>query len=779
MKSTGQSFFLRGMFLRVVSLVFVLGMFGASASPQMRNRASAAPGTSDFGLAKKHDGGKPRLAAVAGTSVPVAAQPGISAALGHDDSRYAARAVGDGFRAENPQQALAAEFTPQGIEVRTGMARWGLALRGYGYGDALQAANPAAPQASANRVEYRRGALTEWYVNGPLGMEQGFTLAERPGRSQSEPLTIALELSKDVSVLVDASGKGLTLTQGEGRPRLRYAGLVAYDATGRELRSWLEARGFDLLLRVEDAGARYPLVVDPLIQLAKLTASDGAACDLFGLSAISGDGGTVVVGALQAKVGSNFRQGAAYVFLKPGSGWATTSSFVAKLTASDGAGLDAFGSSVAVSDDGGTIVVGAGGATFGSNLHQGAAYVFVKPTSGWTTTSNFTAKLTASDGAGSDELGLSAAVSGDGSTIVAGAGGAKNGSNTFQGAAYVFVKPATGWLTTTDTAKLTASDAAVLDTLGFSVAVSGDGSTVVVGAPFKIGPSGTGAAYVFLKPGSGWATETETAKLTASDPAEFELGFSVAVTSDGGIIVGGAPSTTVGPNLSQGAASVFLKPASGWTTTSSSAAKLTASDGAAFDAFGASVAIRGDGSTIVGGAPTQPGSNPEQGAAYMFLKPGSGWASTSTFTSKLTASDGAANDLFGTPVSISADGGTVVAGAIFANTQQGAAYVFGRSDFSISARPSSQTVEEGGTASYTISLTPQNGFTGTVTLNCADGVPGSTCTITPSSVTLTGTRHATVQVVVPRTAPDGSFTLAFTGTSGTLVHAASVTLKVD
>ena len=102
-----------------------------------------------------------------------------------------------------------------------------------------------------------------------------------------------------------------------------------------------------------------------------------------------------------------------------------------------------------------------------------------------------TAKLTASDGAASDHLGQSVAVSGD--TVVVGADGDDVGTNANQGSAYVFVKPGGGWVSATETEKLTASDGAVNDLFGTSVAVSGD--TVVVGSP---GASGDrGAAYVF------------------------------------------------------------------------------------------------------------------------------------------------------------------------------------------------------------------------------------------------------------------------------------------
>ncbi|MGO9602126.1 MAG: hypothetical protein ACLQAT_01750 [Candidatus Binataceae bacterium] len=389
---------------------------------------------------------------------------------------------------------------------------------------------------------------------------------------------------------------------------------------------------------MEDAGARYPVVVDPFMQVAKLTASDGAANDALGYSvAISSDASTITAGADGAKVGSNSAQGAAYVFVKPNSGW-TSATDIAKLTASDGAANDELGYSVAVSSDGGTIVAGARHAKIGSNSQQGAAYVFVKPNSGWTSTTE-TAKLTASDGAASDLFGSSLGVSGDGSTIVAGAFNAKVGSNSGQGAVYIFVEPNSGWATNTQTAKLTASNGAANDELGYSVGVSSDGSTIASGAvDADVGPNpAQGAAYVFVKPNSGWASGTQTAELTASDGAgDNFLGVAVGISGDGSTIAAGARGAKVGSN--QGAAYVFVEPNSGWTTETETA-KLTASDGAANDLLGQSVAVSSDGNTIAAGAnQAKVGSNNEQGAAYVFsyLTPTPTATATSTATATAT-----------------------------------------------------------------------------------------------------------------------------------------------
>jgi FG-GAP repeat len=136
---------------------------------------------------------------------------------------------------------------------------------------------------------------------------------------------------------------------------------------------------------------------------------------------VSISGSTVATGAYLAKVGVNRFQGAAYVFVKPVNGWANMTES-AKLTASDGQEGNEFAYSLAIS--GNTLVVGSS-----NNPSASAAYVFVKPTTGWATTSQFKARLTASDGS---IFGFSVAISGR--TLVSGA----IGNNQLQGAAYVF-----------------------------------------------------------------------------------------------------------------------------------------------------------------------------------------------------------------------------------------------------------------------------------------------------------------------------------------------------
>ena len=257
--------------------------------------------------------------------------------------------------------------------------------------------------------------------------------------------------------------------------------------------------------------------------------------------------------------------------------------------------------------DGDTIVVGA----YGRDISTGVAYVFTKPGTDvngdgsidwedWVST--LTATLTTEGAESGDEFGSSVAI--DGNTVVVGASGDDGRSGTeatdFVGSAFVFVKPnSTGWVSTSTAAKLIAETRGNQDYFGRSVAIDGD--TIVVGADGQ--ETNTGSAYVFTKPGTGWANGTETARLTASDGAMNDrFGYSVAV--DGDTVVVGA----YGNGGSRGSAYVFTKPASGWDD-GTEAAQITASDRATNDRFGSSVAIDGD--TIVVGAENND-------AAYVF-----------------------------------------------------------------------------------------------------------------------------------------------------------------
>jgi hypothetical protein len=385
----------------------------------------------------------------------------------------------------------------------------------------------------------------------------------------------------------------------------------------------------------QNPAARYPAT----IQNSALTASDGVNGDEFGIS-VAIDGNTVVVGAATATFNGKAGPGAVYVFVKPADGW-TNMTQVAKLAASDGQNNDQFGCSVGIS--GNTVVVGASEATVNQNTVQGAAYVFVKPTTGWNNMTE-TAKLTALDGASFARFGLASGISGN--TIVIGAPFGNDGNRL--GTAYVFVEPNGGWTNMTQTAELTASDGLDGDDLGVSVSISD--STIIAGADdngYK-----PGAAYVFVEPPGGWVDATETAKLTTSD-GEVGDAFGVSASIGGDTAVVSANQNAVG-----GAAYVFVEPSGGWTNMTETA-ELTVGAGPA--GFGSAVAISGN--TILAG-------NNEvadvTGRAYVFLKPASGWRNTSKYTRQLGISFRYGYDDFGVSAAIS--GRTGVVGAVNAPT---------------------------------------------------------------------------------------------------------------
>ncbi len=190
----------------------------------------------------------------------------ISAAVEGD--RYGARRAADAgaLEASNPAQRYAARFTASGVTVSLGGSpvELVLTLTGVGFGDALRPVAPAVPRVDGQRVEYLRGDLIEWYVNRPSGLEQGWTLTSPPGEAAGdEPLRLALAVSGGLNPVLAADGSAVELRDDAGETRLRYAGLAAWDAAGRQLPVELEASAGRIVIAVEAAGAVYPLTVDP------------------------------------------------------------------------------------------------------------------------------------------------------------------------------------------------------------------------------------------------------------------------------------------------------------------------------------------------------------------------------------------------------------------------------------------------------------------------------------------------------------------------------------
>lgn len=326
-----------------------------------------------------------------------------------------------------------------------------------------------------------------------------------------------------------------------------------------------------------------------------------------------------------------------------------------KITASDWDEEDHFGISVALSGD--VALIGAPGDEV-NGLNSGSVYVFrLDPASGeWVEET----KLIASDGEEMDLFGISVSLSGDVALI-----GAEKDDDMGNdaGAAYVFLYDA-GSGAWSEEAKLTASDGAMDDEFGGSVALIGDVAVIGARSDQGLGPY-TGSAYVF-RYDIGTGTWIEEAKLTAADGASYDY-FGCSVDISGDTVVIGAK----GSNDNTGSAYVFRHDtgAGSWTEE----AKLTASDGNTSDKFGSAVSLDGDQALV--GAPDQDLNDPDAGSAYVFnYDSGTG---TWIEEAKLTASDSGPDHAFGFAVNLTE--GTAVIGAYGDDHQglySGSAYAF-------------------------------------------------------------------------------------------------------
>ncbi len=258
-------------------------------------------------------------------------------------------------------------------------------------------------------------------------------------------------------------------------------------------------------------------------------------------ASVSFAGGDIASGATLA--------GKVYVFEPPVSGWSGSVTPASVLVASDGAAGDLFG--WATGGSGNVIVTTAPSAVVDGISGAGKAYVYVRPTAGWSGTQTESARLLPTDPASNGQFGESAGI--DGTTAVVASRDGNGSDLPLHEKGYVFVQPLFGWAgDLNETAQLVASDV-TSNITDFGAAASISGDRIVIGDP--TGGGGDGAAYVFERPVGGWAG-------TVSEEFEFDgfafneiFGASVAVS--GSTIVIGSPLETVESNAEQGEAHVF------------------------------------------------------------------------------------------------------------------------------------------------------------------------------------------------------------------------------
>jgi hypothetical protein len=419
-------------------------------------------------------------------------------------------------------------------------------------------------------------------------------------------------------------------------------------------------------------------------QQAYLKASNPHMGAEFGHAvAISGDGNTIAVSAFweaSAATGINGNQadrsipqaGAAYVFVRRGTTWTQQAYVKASNTGEAARGDsfgdgDQFGASLALSDDGNTLAVGAiSEDSSGINDNQadnsaesaGVVYVYNRTAARWAQTAFIKPANPDGVGAGAggafgDMFGYSVSLSADGRTLAVGAfdedgsatvinGPADNRKNA-AGAAYVFVKPVNGfWM---QQAYIHGHNVEAGDQFGVAVSISDDGNTLLVGSLDE---------------------DCLAAGVNPKEPCDNDRAA----------------------DISTGAAYVFVRSGTGWTQQ----AFLKPHNAAENDWFGSRLVLSGDGNTAAVPAPLEDGpgkKTPESGAVYVFGRSGGTWRQQAYVKSDNIE----AYDQFGGSVGLSRDGRTLVATALGEDGRGG------------NAGPGDNSVEEAG-AAYVMQMTP-------------------------------------------------------------------------
>ncbi len=459
--------------------------------------------------------------------------------------------------------------------------------------------------------------------------------------------------------------------------RLRYGDLAVTDATGRTVPATLKTEGSRVFIAVNDAKAAYPLTVDPLVFIEQqVTAGDPSAYALFG-GGVAISGTTAMIGAFGATIGSNTDQGAVYVFKKANGIWAQTQ----KLYAKTGVPYGTFGRAIAL--QGNTALIGACG-YHGDN--RGAVYVFTNSNGTWVQTQ----RLTASDGEAGDSFCTPAL---DGSTAVIGASGAKINDQIGAGAAYVFVDSGGTWQ---QTQKLTSAAPIAGAAFGASVAVQN--GTALIGSPYLF--SDEGEVFVFTRSDiTGIWSETQL--LTTDDSVVNDhFGWAIALDGDTALIGRGGNDGGAGRLWS---AYIFTRTGGYW----SQAQEIISSDTSASDLFGSAVALQGS-TALIGASGTMINGNPNLGAAYVYRNSNGTW----TQAAELTASDYGVGPGVYFGYFVAFDGTTPLVGAPgYSGSQfggQGAAYFYNLNNLAL-ALDAPATVPSKGQYLDTITVTNNGG----------------------------------------------------------------------
>ncbi len=598
--------------------------------------------------------------------LPQAAIGPVSAALGSAEPSYHVHPAASGARALNRGQGFAASFSTGGVRVSSGSLALSLHTTSAGFGNAPAALAAVRPQVSSNRVTYNRAGVREWYANGPFGLEQGFSVARPGGAQQGSVYTVSMALSATTRATLTRDGSSVLLRGPAGRT-LRYGGLRAVDAANRLLASWLSLSGQTLSLHVRTAGARFPVSIDPLLTgeglAIELGQAPGEAPEkpAFGTSvALSGDGTTALIGAPDGEL----KTGAAWIFHREGAVWSQQGGKLTGPPTSEEGACE--GEEVAAEEEPVSCAFGYSVALDekGDTALIGAPAHGTKPGVAWVlnrTGSKWIEEkepLTGPTENGQADFGFSVALSSDGNHALVGAPAEHGG----RGAAYVFERVAAIW---SAGASLPPTGEGAGGHLGFSVALSADGQEAIAGAPLDAGHKGT--AFVFEHLGNSWVQNGSPLTGT-NEPGEGRFGETVAMAGNGSTVLVGGPAE----NTKLGAVWTFVFVTGRWNPFGP---KLVG-EGKTKEEFGRGLALSADGSTALVGAPKAHAQMRGEGAGVIRLYQASKseWKETQALEAGPLEKG---NGQFGKSVSMTDKGETVLVGAPHESFKAGTVWLFG------------------------------------------------------------------------------------------------------
>jgi hypothetical protein len=359
---------------------------------------------------------------------------------------------------------------------------------------------------------------------------------------------------------------------------------------------------------------------------------------------LSADGNTALIGG----AGDNGFIGAAWVWTRSGGVWTQQGSKLVGTGAVGGAGQ---GVSVSLSADGNTALIGGEG----DNGTIGAAWVWTRSGGVWTQQGS---KLVGTGAVGFAGQGASVSLSADGNTALI--GGAGDGGGT--GAAWVWIRSGGVW--TQQGSKLVGTGAVAGGSgQGHAVSLSADGNTALVGGLYD--NNSVGAAWVWTRSGGVW-TQQGSKLVGTGAVGSADQGFSVSLSADGNTaMVGG-----LADNNGIGAAWAWTRSGGVWTQKGS---KLVGTGTMVYGFQGASVSLSADGRAALVGGPRN--DNTDMGAAWVWTLSVGAWTQRGA---KLVGTGAAGSPQLGTSVSLAADGNTALIGGPYDNGTVGAAWVFTR-----------------------------------------------------------------------------------------------------